>query len=284
MAAISSNLMNVHADFREPVTACSCGRIWSTYKDSVDDSAPFLKNVFKLVNVSSFYATYFNPNASSSVIELGNTSKHAKNMISALELPIKIEKFTKSLSNFDVQAPVTSGVSLANDLCSVVSATVDSAELTNAYLTPVSKEAMGQLKLAGSVATVFSSVKGSVDVIRKISTNEDRSLEIARMRDIGDISIQQFEALQEKNSAQQVSNILSLVTRVSCIALGVLGLASMLTPVPAIAAVSLATFTTVVGLIGYFFDKIVDPFDDKARKMAQSPLMERAIEIHNNNI
>jgi hypothetical protein len=257
MTVISSNHPgNSYVNFSGSVAACSGGRIWSAYKSSVDDGAPFLKNMFKLVNVSSFFASYFNPNAPSSVIELGNTTKQAKNMISAAELPIKIEKFAKSVSNFNIEAPVTSGVTLTNDLCGVVSAVVDSAELSNAYATPVPAEAMKQLKIAGSAATVFSSVKGYVDIIKKMVVSNERSSEISRLYENDEISRQQYEAHQEKSSAQFVSNILSLVNRVSCIALGVLGLAALFTPVPAIAAVSLATFVTVVGLAGYFYDKI----------------------------
>jgi len=70
-----------------------------------------------------------------------------------------------------------------------------------------------------------------------------------------------------------------LATKVTCVALGALGIAAFFATVSPFVVVGLGALATVTGLGSYFYDRIVDPFDDRAKKLASNPLFQKAQEI-----
>lgn len=259
---------------KEPSSSI-CGRIWRVYSDAMDESGSMMKGFFKLMGVGAFWVKYFNPNAPKACGHLGTISKNAKNITSVIEWPIRLEKLKKSITSFNHDTPFKSAANVGSEICSVINNGSDTLEFVNA-LHPVPNEVMERVKVANSAATLFSSVKGAFDTVGKISGNLSILDGLEEKKD--HISTQKKTSERSKTYSKITSNLMSLVTKVCYAALGALGLISLAVPVAPAAMVGLLTVGTVLGLANLFYDRIVDPNDDRAKKLAQNPLFDSAME------
>lgn len=258
-----------------PTTSLS-GRIWSVYADAMDESGSLMKGIFKLVGVSSFWVKYFNPNAPRACSEVGTLTKNAKNITSVIEWPIRIEKLKKSISSFDVRSPIKSAANIGSEICSVINNGSDTAEFINA-VQPLPAQVMEKVKVANFTATFFGALKGTVDSVRKLTSNIADLTTYSDQTSASAISPQAIADKKSKTYAKITSNMMSLVAKVCYVALGGLGLISLSVPVAPVYMVSLLSVGTVLGLGNLFFDRIVDPNDDRAKKLASNPLFNSAL-------
>ena len=257
-------------------TASLGGRIWRVYADAMDESGSLMKGIFKLVGVTSFWIKYFNPNAPKACSEIGTLTKNAKNITSVIEWPIRIEKLKKSISAFDVNTPIKSVADIGSEICSVINNGSDTAEFIHA-VQPLPAQVMEKVKVANFTATFFGALKGAVDSIRKLSSNIADLSACSDQSFASTISPQAIADKKSKTYAKVTSNMMSLVAKVCYVALGGLGLLSLAVPVAPVVMVSLLTVGTVLGLGNLFFDRIVDPNDDRAKKLASNPLFNSAL-------
>jgi hypothetical protein len=250
------------------------GRMWRVYSDAMDESGSLMKGIFKLMGVGSFWIKHFNPQAPKACGKLSDVAKNAKNITSVIEWPIRIEKLKKSVVAFDSTSPLKSLANIGSEICSVVNNGSDTAEFVHT-LNPLPAQVMEKVKVANSAATFFGSLKGSVDTINKLASNASDLSQV----DNNPASATHKQVTRQKIYSKITSNLMSLSAKVCYLALGALGLASLAVAVPPVLFMGLLTVGTCLSLTNLFYDRIVDPNDDRAKKLAQNPLFNSAVAL-----
>lgn len=255
------------------------GRAWSVYTNAMEEGGNFLKSMFRLINATTFWAKYFNPSTPKGISELGGLAKQAKNLTSIIGLPQNVAKVVETARKFDISKPLTSTVNLGADVCSLANGGCDTAELVHTVVTPLPANAMEAVKATNYTATFLGSLKGTYDTVVKLFANASDIQKNEADKVANTTSEANYEKVKGKTTQQLTSNVLSLASKVSYLVLGSLGIASLFTPLAPVAIVACLTSGTLFGLGSFFYDRVVDPFDDKAKKLAQNPLFEKAAEI-----
>jgi hypothetical protein len=94
-----------------------------------------------------------------------------------------------------------------------------------------------------------------------------------------EISELQGAAVTLKTHKQVISNLISLSTKVCAVALSVMGIVSLFTPVAPLALIGTGAAASLFGISGFIYDRVYDPNDDRAKKIAQSPFFHKAQEF-----
>jgi hypothetical protein len=250
---------------------------WSVYKDSMEETS-LVKNAMKLTSSATSLVKYFNPSSPESLSKIGNCAKQAKGFVGIFEIPIKIEKFVRSFFGFDTKSPVSSSLNVASDFCGVVSNSCEVIEFANT-VSSLPKAVVENSKVASYGAGFFSSVKGSYDTVCKLAKNFlvlSKNSKSLKDKEISDL---QGAAVTLKTHKQVISNLISLSTKVCAVALSVMGVVSLFTPVAPLALICTATAASLLGVSSFIYDRVYDPNDDRAKKIAQSPFFQKAQEI-----
>ena len=262
-----------------PASSSWMGRAWNVYTNAMDEGGTFLKSVFRLTNATTFWAKYFNPSTPNGVSDLGGLAKQAKNLTSVFGLPQNLAKVVETARKFDIAKPFTSTANLGADVCSLANGGCDTAELVHTVVTPLPADLMEKVKATNYTATFLGSLKGTYDTVVKLFKNATDIQKNEADKTAQNTSEANYQKVKAKTTQQVTSNVLSLASKVSYLALGSLGIASLFTPLAPAAIVACLTSGTIFGLGSFFYDRVVDPFDDKAKKLAQNPLFEKAAEI-----
>lgn len=262
-----------------PASSNWMGRTWKVYANAMEEGGNFLKSIFRLTSATTFWTKYFNLSTPKGVSDLGGFAKQAKNLTSVVALPHSVERVVSSVQNFDIRHPLKSAANVGADICSLANNGCDTAEFVDTIVTPLPKEVMSSVKVVSYLATFLGSLKGTCDTITKLVKNVLGLKKNEADKAANTTSASQYEVVKTKGMQQMVSNILSLASKVSYVALGAIGLASLLTPIGPVAIVTCLTAGTVFGFGSFFYERVVDPYDDRAKKIAENPLFDKAAEI-----
>ena len=261
---------------RSPSGSDCLGRMWKVYTESMEEGGTFLKSAFRLTNAATFWAKYFNPETSEAVSNVGSFCKQAKNVISIAEAPLRLEKAARAISSYDPSSPFKSAANVTSEMCGLVSTGCDTIDFIHNVATPMPKELMENLKTASYASTFIGSLKGTVDSVGKVATQFQRLDE--NEADQLTSAVKKAE-VREKTKSQIVSTLIGLASKISYLVLGALGIASLFVSIAPVAIVGMVTIGTILGFAGFFYDRVVDPNDDRARKLSQSPFFQRAVQL-----
>ena len=266
----------------EPVarpSGTAMGRVWKVYTEAMDDGASFFKNVFKTVSTATSWIKFTNPACNEAYGNIGSFAKQAKNFMSIIDAPLRVQKLADSIKKFDIKTPFKSGLEVLDKGCGLVNNACDTLDFSNTYVKPVSTSVMNTAKLASAGATCFSSIKGSVESVLKIR-NGIKDLSKTN-KDAADEAISRVEASDktEKTKLQITSQLISLAAKITFVALGAIGIAAAFVSVAPVVPLVVGTVGTLLGLASFFYDKVFDPSDDKAKKIMENPLFKRAAQL-----
>jgi len=247
------------------------GRMWSTYKGSIDGFS-FLKSMARLTNATSFFAKYFELSPPKALTKVGDFAKRTKNLMSIVEIPSKLESLWNKFTGFKWSEPVRSTADLGESVCNLVNVTNDSAEFISSVATPIPSSVLSRLNGLNYGATFLGNTKGSIDTVINLADN------MATLQKPKEATVSELAdaAVKRKASQQIVSNLLGLVSKVSYVALGVIGLVSLGTPFGQTALcgallVGCMTNGTIFSLLDFFWDRALDPSGKVQQGLSKNP-------------
>ncbi|NDD57787.1 MAG: hypothetical protein EBZ47_00835 [Chlamydiae bacterium] len=247
---------------------------WEQYVETMEGGAVFLKQICGAVNVTSFWTQQIKPDMGPSLKKIGGFAKDAGKALGALDTANRVSGFMKSLTNYDPNNFLKSTSDVLDKGCGVVKCGCDTAELVNSTVTPLPTDVMERVKLVGASAGLFSSLKGVYDSGMKLMSNFADLDKLNQVR--GTLSPSVYDEKKINAGEKITSTLLAVAAKVSAAVLGVLSVLAFYIQIDPIAIITVATITTLVGLISYLFDKVVDPYDAGANRIRNHRLFERA--------
>ncbi|NDE82457.1 MAG: hypothetical protein EB051_02415 [Chlamydiia bacterium] len=194
------------------------------YSKGIKDPG-LIGNLFKVMDLSAFWITFYNPDAAGSVSDLAFLGKYGKLVTSAANLPARIDAFFQAIYNpkkLGESNAKTESQQQAEAGAALIATVKDVVELAAKFFVAVPSSALVVLKAASSFSLVVNSGTNLINAVRS------------------------------PNGSHGADAFLELMQQASSLAMGLLGLASLATPIAPYRIIAVATVSTGLSLVKHF--------------------------------
>jgi hypothetical protein len=194
------------------------------YSKGIKDPG-LIGNLFKALDLSAFWITFYNPDAAGSVSDLAFLGKYGKLVTSAANLPARIDAFfqsiyhPKGISGSNTKTASQQQVEAGAGLIATVK---DIVELAAKFFVAVPSPALSGLKAVSSFSLVVTSGTNLMDGVR------------------------------DPNRFLTADAVLDFMQYAAGLGMGLLSLASLVTPIAPYRMIAIATVSTGLSLVKHF--------------------------------
>ncbi len=194
------------------------------YSKGIKDPG-LIGNLFKAMDLSAFWITFYNPDAAGSVSDLAFLGKYGKLVTSAANLPARIDAFFQSIyhpKNVTEANTKTASQQQVEAGAGLIATVKDVVELAAKFFVAVPSSALVGLKAVSSFSLVVTSGTNLINTVRS------------------------------PNGSLGADAFLDFMQQGSSLAMGLVGLASLATPIAPYRIIAIATVSTGLSLVKHF--------------------------------
>jgi hypothetical protein len=236
--------------------------LWNVYKQEVSKTKS-AKLILNFTSASISCSSLVHKDTPSLLVNFGKNIKNANSFLGLLELPIKIEKFFKSLITFNSKKPTKCALDISTNFCAVVSGGCNAVKFVDTLNPLHNKSFVNRTKIIGAHAGLILAFKALVDSILKLKNQIFSYKSIQNDASSNVISAARYDVLKEKNKCEFASNILSIAAKTTVLALAIIALVTLVVPISVVLVTFLSFSSAFLNLTSFFFDRVFIPDEIK---------------------